>query len=172
MLKRVGDLEAIPLFVRLLDEEAFRAAAIPLLSGTDDPAAARGILRYFPSLAAADRQAALNTLTSRPAHALALLDAVQKGALEKRNLTALHWRQMRNLADARVNRRLDEVWGRVDESSGEMKATMTRIKQTYEAAPLWAYSAKAGQEVFQRNCAACHATNGTGGKLGPDLAGS
>jgi putative membrane-bound dehydrogenase-like protein len=172
LLKRVGDREAVPLYIPLLDEDTFRAAAIPLLSGTDDPAAAAGILRHFAKLNETDKQAALNTLTSRPTPALALLDAVQAQRFEKKGLTALHIRQMRNLGHARVNQRLDEVWGKVGESSEQAKATIARIKQTYEAAPLWAFSVKGGEDVFARLCAACHARDGTAGKLGPDLAGT
>jgi putative heme-binding domain-containing protein len=171
-LKRAGDREAIPLYVQLLDNDAFRSSVIPLLSGTDDPQAAAGILRHFPRLSDADKLAALNTLTSRPAPALALLDAVQQQAFEKKALTALHLRQMRNLGDARVNRRIDEVWGTVGDSSAEAKTTIARLKKAYEAAPLWAYSAKAGEEIYKRACIACHAREGEGGNLGPALAGS
>jgi putative membrane-bound dehydrogenase-like protein len=171
-LKRVGDREVMPVYVRLLDQDAFRSAVLPLLSGSDDPAAAAGILRHFASLNDADKLAALNTLTSRPAPALALLDAVQNQTFAKKGLTALHIRQMRNLSDPRVNRRLDEVWGKVGESSAEAKSTIARLKRVYEAAPLWAYSAKAGEVVFQKMCVACHSRTGESGKLGPDLAGS
>lgn len=172
VLKRVGDRAAIPLYIPLLEQEAFRSAVIPLLAASDDPAAAAGLLRHFSNLNDTDKLAALNSLTSRPAFALALLDAVKAGTFEKKRLTALHLRQMRNLSDARVNQQLDLVWGKVGESSAEAKATIARVKQTYEAAPLWAYSAKAGEEVYQRACIACHARNGQGNNIGPDLAGS
>jgi putative membrane-bound dehydrogenase-like protein len=172
LLKRVGDREAVPLYIPLLEHDAFRSAVIPLLSGTDDPAAAAGILKHFAAMNEADKSAALNTLTSRPAPALALLEAVRAGSLEKKRLTALHIRQMRSLSDPRVNQRLDEVWGKVGESSEQAKAAIAKLKQTYEAAPLWAFSAKGGEDVYQRLCVACHARGGEGGKLGPDLAGT
>ena len=172
VLKRVNDREALPLYIKLLDHDAFRPAVIPLLSASSDPAAATGILRHYESLAAADRPAALATLTSRPEFALVLLDTMQRGSFDKMNLTALHVRQMRSLNDERVNRRLDEAWGKAAESSAEMKATIARMKKTFEAAPLWAYSAPEGKKVYDRACVACHAMNGQGGKLGPELTGS
>jgi putative heme-binding domain-containing protein len=49
---------------------------------------------------------------------------------------------------------------------------MARFRQAYTTAPLWAFDAKSGGETFQQVCAVCHAMNGVGGKLGPDLAGS
>ena len=172
VLKRVGDREVLPLYIKLLDHDAFRPAVIPLLAASADTAAATGILRHFPTLNPNDRAAALATLTSRPEFALVLLDRVQQGNFPKKDLTALHVRQMRTLNDERVNRRLNEVWGQAADSSAEMKATIARIKKTYEAAPLWAYSAPEGKKVYERACAACHAINGQGGKLGPELTGS
>src|SRR5690606_11211869 len=66
LLKRSRDPAAIPVYIRLLDEDAFRSAVIPLLAGSDAPPAAAGILRHFNSLNDADRAAALATLTSHP----------------------------------------------------------------------------------------------------------
>ena len=172
VLKRVGDREVLPVYIALLEHDVFRALVIPLLAASNDPAAASGVLRHYGALKPDDRAAALLTLTSRPEFALVLLDAVQRGSFEKKNLTAFHVRQMRTLKDERVNRRLDEVWGRAADSNAEMRATMARLKRTYDAAPLWAYSAPEGKRIFERICASCHAMNGQGGKLGPELTGS
>ena len=172
LLKRGGDPEATPIFARLLDIEAFRSAVIPLLSRSTDPATAQALMQRFPQLNPADRSAALATLTSRTVLALPLLQAVQSGNFDRNYLSALQVRQMRNLHDAGVDRLLDEAWGKVNESSDAAKVTIARLKQAYTAAPLWAYDANAGHETFNQVCAVCHALNGVGGKLGPDLAGS
>ncbi len=62
--------------------------------------------------------------------------------------------------------------GKVNDSSEAAKATISRLKQVYTAAPLWAYDANSGHATFTQICAVCHALNGVGGKLGPDLAGT
>ena len=79
---------------------------------------------------------------------------------------------MRSLRDAELDKLLDQTWGKVNESSAAMKATIARLQKSYQEAPLWAFDAGAGKQIFQQVCAVCHAVNGVGGKLGPDLAGS
>jgi putative membrane-bound dehydrogenase-like protein len=174
LLKRAGDTESTALFVRLLDDKDLRAAVIPLLgTAADAPTAAKGLIAHFSTLSVVDRTAALAALTSRPPLALALLRAVEGGSFEKKDLTALHARQLRNLKNAEVSTLLDRVWGRTTDSSANAKATVARLRQVYRDAPTWAYEVAAGKKVFERTCAACHNIEGTGAtKLGPNLSGT
>ncbi|MBI5768303.1 MAG: c-type cytochrome [Verrucomicrobia bacterium] len=173
LLKRAGDSASTTLFVQLLGDRNLRSAVIPLLANASDSGAvAAGLIKHFTSLNAADRNAALGVLTGRPALALALLRAVETGAFEKKSLTALHARALRNLKNPEVTAALDRVWGKTTESSAEMKATVARFRQTFRDAPTWAYDVKAGRAVFERVCATCHVMDGAGGKLGPDLTGT
>ncbi len=172
LLKRSGDKEAQPIYVHLLEADAWRTAVIPLLAGSADPAAAKGIIAHFAPLSEKDRIAALETLTSHPAQATELLHALQDKRFDRANLTALHVRQMRNLHNDGIDQLLDKAFGRVTDSPAAAKATMARFKKTFNEAPLWAFDVNVGKAVFQRTCTACHSYNGVGGKLGPDLGGS
>jgi putative membrane-bound dehydrogenase-like protein len=172
LLKRIGDAEATPIFVKMIDEPAFTSAVIPLLSRSKDPATATALMERFEKFNTNDRSAALNTLTSRAELAKPLLAAVKAGTFDKKHLSSLQIRQMRNLNHAEVNTLLDATWGKVNESSAATKASIAKLKKAYESAPLWAFSAKSGEQTFQQLCAVCHAMGGVGGKLGPDLAGS
>ena len=175
LLRRAGDTESTTLFVRLLDDRALRSAVIPLLvNSADTSGAATGLLTRFATFNEADRAAALAALISKPALAVALLRAVEAGTVKKSSLTAVHARQMRKLNAPEVNRLLDRVWGRATESSADAKASIARIREIYRNAPLWSYDAKAGRQVFERLCAACHSMDSTAaaGKLGPNLTGT
>ncbi|HEY2342410.1 MAG TPA: PVC-type heme-binding CxxCH protein [Chthoniobacteraceae bacterium] len=172
LLKRTGDAESTPVYVKLLDLDEYRSEAIPLLSRSNDPSVADALIERFPKLKDADRTAALETLTTRPALALRLLQAVGAGHFDRKYIGSFQVRQLRNLHQPTVDQLLDANWGKVNDSSEAAKATIARLQKDYDAAPLWAYDAKAGQQVFQQTCAVCHTLNGEGGKLGPDLTGS
>ncbi|MES2694885.1 MAG: PVC-type heme-binding CxxCH protein [Verrucomicrobiota bacterium] len=175
LLRRAGDTESTALLVRLLDDTTLRSAVIPLLANAGDSAAvASGLIKNFASFNPVDRTAALAALTSKPALALPLLRAVEAGTFEKKQLTALHARQLRNLRSPEVTSVLDRVWGRTAESSTDAKATIARIGDLYRDAPVWSYDAKAGRAVFERLCSSCHAmdTGSSVGKLGPNLNGT
>jgi putative heme-binding domain-containing protein len=159
-------------FLTLLDSDAFRSAAIPLLARFSKPEVTTSLLAHFDKFDSTDRNAALAVMCSRATLALPLLHAVQSGAFDRSQLTALQVRQLRNLHDATVDKMLDQTWGKVNESSEAAKATIAKLKKTYTAAPLWAYNGNAGKETFTQVCAVCHAFNGVGGKVGPDLGGS
>jgi putative heme-binding domain-containing protein len=177
LLRRAGDTESSALLVKLLDDPQLRSAVIPLLANSANDsiaAAAAGLISHFSAFHAADRTAALATLTGKPAFALALLRAVESGNFDKKNLTALHARQLRNLRNAEVTRALDRVWGRTAEASTDAKAAIMRFRDVYRNAPLWSYDVKAGRQHFERLCSACHAMDATAtaGKLGPNLNGT
>lgn len=172
LLKRTRDPASVPVYIRLLDEGAFRGAVIPLLAGVDTPQAATGILRHFNSLNDGDRAAALATLTSHPRLGLALLDAVNAGTFDRKHMTALHVRQLRSLRNQPVDTLLDQLWGRVAESPAEIKAEMERYREAFAGAPRWIYNTRLGRETYQQLCATCHKFEGQGGNLGPDLTGS
>lgn len=172
ILKRTGDAESAPIFAKLLNEPEFTTAVIPLLSRSNDPATALMLLDLFDKLDPANQSAALGALTSRAELAQPLLQSVKAGKLDKKHLTALQIRQMRNLNNVEINTLLDATWGKVNESSAAAKTSIAKLKKAYESAPLWAFNAKSGEETYKQVCAVCHAMDGVGGKLGPDLAGS
>ena len=172
LLKRVSDTEATPIFAKLLDQPEFTSAVIPLLSRSSDPVTASALMARFTKLNDTDRSAALGALTSRAELALPLLAAVKAGTFDKKHLSSLQIRQMRNLNNTEVNTLLDATWGKVNDSSEAAKASIAKLKKAYQSAPLWAFNGKAGEETFKQVCAVCHAMGGVGGKLGPDLAGS
>ena len=101
-----------------------------------------------------------------------LLDAVLSGRVEKASLTSFHVRQMRNLGDERVNELVTRVWGQARDTTADAKARLAALSKTYNEAPLWAYDARAGREVYDKACATCHALEDRERKPGPDLAGS
>ncbi len=70
-----------------------------------------GSSRCTPSSLAADQQAAIAVLSSRPAWVLELLSAIEKKTIPRNDLTAFTVRQIARLNNEEVTKRLNEVWG-------------------------------------------------------------
>jgi putative membrane-bound dehydrogenase-like protein len=172
LLKRTGDAESLPVFASLLDTPEFRAQVIPLLGRSDDPNTATALLQRFDKLPPADKAAALAALTSRKPLALTLVKAMAAGTFDKKNITALHLRQMRNLGSDELNALLEKTWGKFNPTNESAQATIRKYKKLFSEAPLWAYDAGKGKEVFAKVCATCHAHGGGEAKIGPDLGGT
>jgi putative membrane-bound dehydrogenase-like protein len=172
LLKRVGDKEAVPIFVKLLDDPDFRSEALPLVSLSNDPALAGRLLGAYAAFGEKDRGAVIAALASKPAFARPLVEAIEATRLPKDAITAVQLRQLRGLDDAAIRETLDRVYGKLNESPAAAKATMARLKKAWAEVPKWAIDRNRGRGVFERACANCHMHGDRGGKLGPNLSGA
>ncbi|NIP95155.1 MAG: c-type cytochrome, partial [Akkermansiaceae bacterium] len=167
-----GDVDSSGVFVDLLDDPDFRSEVIPLLGRYNEGPVGKALLERLPKFNGKDRLNALNALCAQPVLARANLEAIKAQQTDKGGLTSLHLRTMRNLGDEEVNRLIDELWGRVAESSADMKASIEKYRAVFAKSESKPTDRAAGREVFAKACVSCHVLNGEGGKLGPDLTGS
>jgi len=172
VLSRALDRASLPIFVRLLDDATFRGQIIHLMARFDAAEIPGALISRFQGFSATERAAALNTLTSRASFALALLDAVAAGGLKRDQLTAFHVRQLTQLKNSEVDRRVAATWGRINQSPAEKQQQIARLEKVFDEAPLWAYDAEAGRGHFQKLCAQCHRVGNEGVRLGPELTGA
>lgn len=172
VLSRAQDRESLPLFLQLLQEPAFRAPVLPLLARFDDPRIPSTLVGTWNQWTPAERAGALQTLTSRPAYALALLHAVQDQVIPRDHLSAFHIRQMTALRDAAVDAQLAQTWGKLQPTAEEKRELIESMEKTFSDAPLWAYDAGAGRRHFQNLCASCHVLGSDGVRVGPELTGA
>ena len=136
------------------------------------------ILAVYADFTPAERRDALATLCSRPAYAIALLDAVAAGKVPTNHLTADLVTNLRNLNDDALNKRIEQVWGIVRTSPAD-KAKLIDDYKRLLAIPTLARAPEPqrsplelGRAVFAKTCQQCHTLFGTGGKVGPDITGS
>jgi putative heme-binding domain-containing protein len=172
VLSRAHDRASLPVFLRLLDDPGLRSQALNLLARFDAPEIPEAILHRFETFSIPERAAAMNALTRRPSFALALLDAVATGRFKREQLTAFHVRQLADLRNAEVDKRVVAVWGRIQQTPGEKQTQMASQEKIFNEAPLWAYDAGAGRQHFQKLCAQCHVVGGEGTRVGPELTGA
>jgi putative heme-binding domain-containing protein len=172
ILSRAADSTSVPAFLALLDDEAYRSGVIGLLRRFSNEPIAPALLDRLERFPDRDRQRALGTLTVKASFAVPLLEAVLAGRVEKGSLTSFHVRQLRNLGDDRVNALVTRVWGQARETTAGAKSRIAALGKMFGEAPLWAYDARGGREVYQKVCSTCHALEEREEKPGPDLAGS
>jgi putative membrane-bound dehydrogenase-like protein len=172
VLSRAQDRALFPTFLKLLDDAAFRTPAISLLARFDTPEISGALVQRFKDFKPAERAATLDALTARPTYALALLDAVKAGQVPRDQLTAFHVTRLTSLKNAEVDKRVAATWGRINKTPAEKQTQITRLEKTFTEAPLWAYSAGAGRQHFQKLCMSCHRLGNEGTQLGPELTGA
>jgi putative heme-binding domain-containing protein len=116
----------------------------------------------------ATRRAAVATLLRRPEWAATLLNSIEKHDLQRADITADHWTQLKAHPDGAIVVKAREL----DKSNGSASSTEmeTLIKKLLPIARQPG-DAVHGRDVFAKACAACHTFDGQGAKLGPDLNG-
>src|SRR5262249_54429438 len=161
-----------PLLRELLADRGMRGPALRGLAAYDDPSTPDVILRQYASFSDAEKADAVATLASRPAYALALLEAMERGQVQRKDLSAFTVRQLLGFNDKRLTDKITRVWGSIRPPSREKAALLAKYKALVSPAALKKADRGHGREVFARACASCHTLFDEGGKVGPDLTGS
>jgi putative membrane-bound dehydrogenase-like protein len=164
------DKQLPPVLHKLLTEPTLRGAALRGLAVYDDPRTPRVILEVFPKLNGDEKRAALSTLAARAGYAKELLEAVATKRIAPADLSPDVVRQLRNLGDKDLAKRVAEVWGVVRDTPADRAKLIDQARQTL-AAPA-APDVSLGRAVFAKTCAQCHVLFGTGGNVGPDITGA
>ncbi|MGL6095769.1 MAG: PVC-type heme-binding CxxCH protein [Fimbriiglobus sp.] len=161
-----------PVLCDLLADPAVRGAAVRGLASYPDADTPAAILKAYPAFSAEEKADAVQTLAGRPAFALALLDAVQKGAVPKADVTAFTARQILALNDKTVAAKLETAWGVVRPASATRKDQAAKLKKLLTDDALKSADVARGRAVWTKSCASCHKLFGEGGDVGPELTGS
>src|SRR5690606_37585607 len=110
--------------------------------------------------------------SARVHSAKALLDAVGAGKIPSKDLSADLVRQLRNLEDEELQKRIADVWGLVRESPEEKKKLIEEYTKLLTSKPATPPDLALGRAVFAKTCAQCHKLFDDGGNVGPELTGS
>ncbi len=169
-LLRAKDKELPPVLFKLIGDQPLRSSALRGLAVYDDPHVPQAILAIFTKLSFGEKRDAFSTLASRVGYARELLEAVATRKIAANELSADTIRQLRNLGNAELTKRVADVWGIVrDTPADRVKLIAQQRKALSTVQPT---DASMGRALFVKTCAQCHTLFGTGGKVGPDITGA
>lgn len=181
--ERIADLEAL-LSGGEVDEATWRGAARLLAATTAleeqrsivaaldragmSARATTVVLGAWSSLSPAARDLAFDACLRRAPSSSALLDALEHKQLALADLGPQRQHRLRTHPDASIAARAAELFTQLGaQPSAKVDELVTRFlpiaSQPGDAA--------AGKLVFEKNCVQCHAVDGVGGRIGPDLTG-
>lgn len=172
MLAQTHDGHLVAMLHDLLGDRAMAGPALRALAAYADADTPAVILKHYARFGDADRRDAVLTLSSRPAWALALLDAVRAGQVPRQDLTAFNVRQIANLNDKQVDAALQSVWGTARGTSHDKLALLDYYKKKFTPDVLARADLSHGRAVFSNTCGVCHTLFDSGGQVGPNLTGS
>ncbi|APW61980.1 PVC-type heme-binding CxxCH protein [Paludisphaera borealis] len=154
----------------LLSDAAMRGLALRSMAAYTDADTPKVVLDAYAGLTEAERDDAVATLSARPSWALALLDAVEKGVVPRRDVSVTAARQLLALKDANVAKRLETVWGTIRPTSADKTSLIAKYKSVLASKE--PADPSRGRALFQRTCFQCHKLFDGGGDVGPELTGS
>ncbi|QJW99625.1 PVC-type heme-binding CxxCH protein [Frigoriglobus tundricola] len=161
---RAGDLERV---VGLLDAArpaAVQSAAIAVLARGTDAGTPSALLGAWGRATPALRAQILDTLLSRPKWHPDLLAAIEKGTVPAGQIDAARRQRLTGSPEAGVRRLAVKLF------AGGNNPDRQKVIDDYKAALALKGDKGRGKAVFLKSCSACHALDGTGHAVGPDLA--
>ncbi len=164
--------DLLPVIRQLVNITETQALALRGLARFYDPQTITGMLARYRYLKSEARQSLLDTVCSRQEYVLLLLNAVDKKQVPQEDVTAFHVRQLRNIRDAQIEQKLNQVWGMTRETPEKKRAQIEGYKTLLTAERLQQADRIQGRALYEKTCAKCHRLFGNGGTIGPDLTGS
>lgn len=148
-------------------DEGLCKAALRALQEFDDPHIGEKIASAYSSLPRTSKLSAIESLASRPAWALTLVQAVDAGRVQKNDVPQDVIQRIELYRDPPLTNIFHKLWGRRRApTTAEMQKSIDHLSQIIHGGIGNPYE---GQKIFSGTCAACHKLFGQGGQIGPDL---
>lgn len=132
------------------------------------PAVAAGLIRRWEQLTPLARETAVQVLLRRAYWTRSLLEAIEQGKVDHRELNAEQMQQLTLHVDEEIVRRARRLAERAGRTFSPDRAA---VVERFWAAASRRGDPRHGEQVFENNCRRCHSFQRRGGIIGPDLTG-
>lgn len=143
--------------------EPIRRTAIVALRPARNPAVAKKILGQWPSVSPAARIELVGLFLDREDWTTELLKGIRDGVVQPSELSRADRQRLTNMDKPQIRKLAQELL------PAETMTMRAEVLARYKQAGSLKGSGSRGAEVFRKNCASCHALNGIGQSVGPDL---
>lgn len=158
--------------INLFQVRDLSATAAEGLALFDDQELVANAIAQFNKLYGYERAPVISALITRPKWAMAVLEAVESGKIQRESITASMARQIRGHRDQPLNAKLSSVWGIIRDTNSGRLELINQWKSRMTDSSLSKANLAQGQSIFKKACSNCHKMYGEGGTNGPDLTGS
>jgi putative membrane-bound dehydrogenase-like protein len=158
-----AEKEDIDLLRASVRSAATRGVAIDAVIAGDSPGIPDFFIPHWVEFSPAEREKIVNGLATRAAWSDALLKAIESGVIASTEVPIATRSKLLASKEATFRKRAEAIWS-------ARESSRARLVADYRKAIGSNGSATHGAEVFEKVCASCHALNGRGYAVGPDLA--
>jgi putative heme-binding domain-containing protein len=145
-------------------DQPLQLAAIAALGEQAMTGVAPMLLEHWPQYTPVVRRAVLGTLLSRRDHVPALVEAIERKHVATADLDAAHADLLLRLSDDQTRPRVEALFR--ERASSDRRS----VVESYANALDRRGDPQSGARVFAHHCMSCHAIQGKGNRVGPDLA--
>jgi putative heme-binding domain-containing protein len=150
--------------LELRSPSAVQRAAVQEISTFDPVTASQLLFGSWRSFGPAVRKEVLSAALSRPALSEELVARIEAGDISRAEIDMASRQRLLNANKDTIRRRAKLIFG--DLAAGNRQAVIDKFKDL----DLAGGDVGRGREVFLQKCASCHALDGQGHSVGPDLA--
>ncbi len=149
--------------LNLQEPQEIQLVSVSTLARFNEPEVGTDLTKKWDALTPRLRTEVIHVLTARKDRAMALLKAIQAGAIQPNALDTTQAKFLRNHRDPEVHELALKVLG--------TKPTGTRQQVIDQFAPTLSLKGDRahGKKVYEERCISCHRLGGEGYALGPDL---
>lgn len=140
-----------------------RQATIAKLGLVNDDSVAGLVIEAWPSLSPQLRMSAVETLFSRKAWLMTMLDSIKEGELNPGDISPERVALLKKNQDGKIKKLAESLF-----HNQRLTGRSDVIKQ-YQAALKLKGDPANGKKIFKKSCAACHRLENVGVQLGADL---
>jgi putative membrane-bound dehydrogenase-like protein len=154
----------------LQDGELGNAAGYALRR-TLDPSRAQPLIERYAVASQPAKQGILAALSSRPETMNTLLEAIEKGSVNKDAIDANTWRQFVLLGDWKLLERARKFNPTLGITEDKQRVIENALK-VFTAETIATGNRDRGRALWVQKCGNCHKLFGVGGEIGPELTGA